>query len=299
MSNSTGAMRRPGWTGFRVARPARDLAVSSVLYRDLLRLESRGGFENHDGYDGVFFALPGGGELELTAGPVAPSGGTDEDLLVLYVSTLEEVRAIGASLSAAGVPNIESPNTYWNRFGQTFLDPDGYRVVIAAASSDAGADKRDDVRIEWHEGPRASLRPLFELAEDSASQLDQYLELGRVLVARRGDAILGHLQLVRGAQPGEIELKSLAVVPEERGTGLGRTLVRSAVQRTASEGWWRMVVSTGAADTGNLRFYQRVGFRLLSIDRDAFTPATGYPDPIVIDGIPLLDRVWLSQDILA
>jgi hypothetical protein len=60
-----------------------------------------------------------------------------------------------------------------------------------------------------------------------------------------------------------------------------------------------MVVSTAAADTGNLRFYQRVGFRLRSIDRDAFTPATGYPDPIVIDGIPLLDRVWLSQDILA
>src|SRR6185312_6996423 len=47
-----------GWTGFRVARPARDLAVSIALYRDLLRLDSRGGFENHDGYDGVFFALP-------------------------------------------------------------------------------------------------------------------------------------------------------------------------------------------------------------------------------------------------
>ena len=60
-----------------------------------------------------------------------------------------------------------------------------------------------------------------------------------------------------------------------------------------------MVVSTAAADTGNLRFYQRVGFRLLAVDRDAFTPATGYPDPIVIDGIRLLDRVWLSRDILA
>ena len=67
MSNSTDAMRPPGWTGFRVVRPARDLAVSIALYRDLLRLDSRGGFENHDGYDGVFFALPGGGELELTA----------------------------------------------------------------------------------------------------------------------------------------------------------------------------------------------------------------------------------------
>ena len=298
MSNSTAAPR-PAWTGTRVARPARDLAASSTFYRDLFRLEPRGGFENHDGYDGVFFALPGGGELELTASPVAPSDSTDEDLLVFYVSTLNEVRVIGASLSAAGVPTLESPNPYWNRFGQTFLDPDGYRVVIAAASSDAPVAERDALHIEWHEGPRASLRPLFELAEDSRVELDRYLELGRVLVARRGDAILGHLQLVRGSQPGDIELKNLAVVPEERGTGLGRALVRSAVQRTATEGWLRMVVSTGAADTGNLRFYQRVGFRLLSVDRDAFTPATGYPDPIVIDGIPLLDRVWLSKDIPA
>jgi hypothetical protein len=58
-----------------------------------------------------------------------------------------------------------------------------------------------------------------------------------------------------------------------------------------------MVVATATADVGNLRFYQRLGFRLLSVDRDAFTPMTGYPDPIVIDGIPLLDRVWLSQEL--
>jgi len=299
MSGPRAVTHRPAWTGTRVARPARDLAASSAFYRDLLGLQPRGGFEDHDGYDGVFFPLPGGGELELTAGPVASRGGTDEDLLVLYVSTLDEVRAMGVSLVAAGVHTVESPNPYWNRFGQTFLDPDGYRVVIAAASSDAGVEERDDVQIEWHTGPRASLRPMFEFAEDSASQLDQYLELGRVLVARRGPEVLGHLQVVPTTQPGEIELKSLAVVPEERRIGLGRTLVRSALLQCAAEGWLRMLVSTAAADTGNLRFYQRVGFRLLSVDRDVFTPETGYPDPIMIDGIPLMDRVWLSADTLA
>jgi hypothetical protein len=29
--------------------------------------------------------------------------------------------------------------------------------------------------------------------------------------------------------------------------------------------------ATAAADTGNLRFYQRQGFRMRSIERDAFT----------------------------
>jgi GNAT superfamily N-acetyltransferase len=164
------------------------------------------------------------------------------------------------------------------------------------------------VEIDWHTGPRAELQPLFELAEDSQEQLHDYLELGRVLVARRGGDVLGHLQLVPTERTGEIELKNMAVVPEHRGTGVGRALVASALVRSAGEGssalvrsagegYSCMVVATGAADVGILRFYQRLGFRLLSIERDAFTPATGYPDAIVIDGIPLRDRVWLSQDL--
>lgn len=34
-----------------------------------------------------------------------------------------------------------------------------------------------------------------------------------------------------------------------------------------------------------------------AVERDAFVPATGYPDPIEIDGIELRDRVWLSRDL--
>jgi hypothetical protein len=58
-----------------------------------------------------------------------------------------------------------------------------------------------------------------------------------------------------------------------------------------------MVVATGAADVGNLRFYQRQGFRFRSVERDAFGPATGYPPRIEVDGIPLRDRVWLDQEV--
>ena len=122
------------WTAVRLARPARDLTRSTRFYRDLIGLPPVGGFENHDGYDGVFFALPGGAELELTAGPVQPAPSTDEDLLVLYVRTWAEVEAIGARLAAAGVTRIPNRNPYWNRSGLTFLDPDGYRLVIATGS---------------------------------------------------------------------------------------------------------------------------------------------------------------------
>ncbi len=154
------------------------------------------------------------------------------------------------------------------------------------------------MRIEWFNGPRADLRPLFELADDSADQLDEYLNRGRVMVARLGHELIGHLQLVPAHLPGEIELKSLAVVPSREGRGVGRALVTTALETCRADGWIRMLVSTGAADIGNLRFYQRVGFRMLSIERDAFVPATGYPDAIMIHGIQLRDRVWFSQELI-
>jgi catechol 2,3-dioxygenase-like lactoylglutathione lyase family enzyme len=122
------------WTTVRLARPARDLARSARFYGDLMGLRRLGGFDNHDGYDGVFFALPGGAELELTSGPAQPAPSSDEDLLVLFVQTWAEVAAIGARLTAAGVTRIPNRNPYWNRSGLTFLDPDGYRLVIAAGS---------------------------------------------------------------------------------------------------------------------------------------------------------------------
>ena len=150
------------WVATRVAHPTRDLDRSAAFYRDLLGLHPRGGFTGHDGYDGVFFALPGGGELEITAGPAEPRPGTDEDLLVLYLPTLEEVRQAAAELEAAGAPTVPAANPYWNRWGQVFLDPDGYAVVIAAAPPDP--DTAGEVRVETHVGPREELRGLSDRA---------------------------------------------------------------------------------------------------------------------------------------
>lgn len=156
-----------------------------------------------------------------------------------------------------------------------------------------------DPVIELHTGSRAELRWLFELAEDSAVQLDAYLDQGDVLVARVGDELVGHLQLVRTAQPGCPEIKNMAVAESRQGTGIGSRLVRAAIEFARERAARRMLVATAAADTGNLRFYQRIGFRLLSVERDAFVPATGYPDEVLIDGIVLRDRVWLDLDLSA
>jgi predicted N-acetyltransferase YhbS len=150
------------------------------------------------------------------------------------------------------------------------------------------------IHVDSHTGPREELRPLFELAEDSRQELDGYIGEGRVLVARDGDRVVGHLQLTERDRPEELEVKNMAVEESHQGRGIGRALMEAAIAVATGEGRSVLLVSTAAADTGNLRFYQRLGFRMRSIDRDAFTAATGH-DGIVIDGIELRDRVWLDR----
>jgi catechol 2,3-dioxygenase-like lactoylglutathione lyase family enzyme len=116
----------------RVARPVHDLARSTHFYRDVLGLPVLESFRGHAGYDGVFLALPGGGELELTRGPSAPVPTSEEDLLVLYVRDDAALRTTTERI-AAGAERVAAANPYWNTWGATFLDPDGYRVVIAAS----------------------------------------------------------------------------------------------------------------------------------------------------------------------
>ncbi len=122
----------PAYVKTRVARPVASLARSLAFYNGLLGLEVTGSFQDHADYDGVFLALPGGGELELTVGPggaVAP--GSPDDLLCLYLPTAAAASALASSLPES-VPRAAAENPYWTDFGTTLLDPDGYRVVLTS-----------------------------------------------------------------------------------------------------------------------------------------------------------------------
>jgi GNAT superfamily N-acetyltransferase/catechol 2,3-dioxygenase-like lactoylglutathione lyase family enzyme len=148
-------------------------------------------------------------------------------------------------------------------------------------------------RIEWLEGSREELEPLFALADDSPAQVRSYRDLGRVLVAREGPELVGHVQLVGGKGDCEIELRSIAVREQRQRAGVGRRLLERAIAVAREEGVATLVVATAAADVKAVRFYQRLGFRMLRIERDVFTREAGYPE-VDLDGIPLRDQLWLS-----
>ena len=189
-----------------------------------------------------------------------------------------------------------------------FRDPDGHLIEYLAmleepARSEHGIGPWSDwitdgsepgaVRVERHTGPRSELRALFEAAEDSAAELDAYIDTGEVLVAVTNGAVVGHLQLT-SADDDTSEIKNMAVDAGHRGRGIGRSLIEAAIDLARAHGHRTLAVATAAADVGNLRFYQLAGFRMREVERDAFTTIVGYPAGMMVDGISLRDRVWLD-----
>ena len=137
--------------------------------------------------------------------------------------------------------------------------------------------------------------PLLHLAEDSDSQLEAAINDGvmYVVVADDGD----HLGVVLALPhlPNEVELRYVAVAEAHQRKGIGKTMLAHVADASRATGVKRILVGTSSADTGNLDFYQRCGFRLLSIERDYFSPARGYPADFVLNGLPAVDMVWMDM----
>jgi catechol 2,3-dioxygenase-like lactoylglutathione lyase family enzyme len=113
----------------RIARHTERLGELTAFYRDGLALEEVGGFHDHDGYEGVFLAVPGtSAHLEFTSGGEhAPPQPHPETLIVLYLGNDD---ALQAALRRLDVEPVEPANPYWTEHGVTIEDPDGFLVVL-------------------------------------------------------------------------------------------------------------------------------------------------------------------------
>lgn len=280
----------------RFARDTQALAECRQFYTEVLGLSVLADFRDHDGYDGTVLGLPDRSvQLELVqrrgAAPVVPG---PEDALVLYLH--DDGAALRAGLGD-GIAVIEPENPYWVRLGAFGLeDPDG-RLVLAVPAADL-VDPTPDFVVEPFPGDRSDLVWSFRLAEDSESVLAGYLDEGDVWVARTAAGeVLGHAQVVVHDGGSTWEVLNTAVAEAWQGRGIGRRLLDHVTAEARAAGATRLELATAAADLGNLRFYQRCGLRMREVVRDRFGPDTGYPDPIVIDGIPLRDQVWFDREL--
>ena len=155
----------------------------------------------------------------------------------------------------------------------------------------------DEARLALRTVAPGARRPYVDLlreAEDSTSEIESYLDTGELFLYTDGDVVVGHV-LVTPLGPDEQELKNLAIVEGRRRLGLGRSMIGAVLAELRARGVRRVEVATSGADTGNLAFYQRCGFRLLRVERDYFSPARGYPEGFSLFGLPASDLVVLDQ----
>lgn len=118
---------------FRVARHTNLIKEIETFYTKILNLEILGEFKNHNGYDGIFIGKPHyNWHLEFTTTHEDVNHQFDEDdCLVFYPETQQEYDEIIGGLEIYHIRPIESKNPYWNENGISFIDPDGYVVVVS------------------------------------------------------------------------------------------------------------------------------------------------------------------------
>lgn len=134
--------------------------------------------------------------------------------------------------------------------------------------------------------------PLLLLADPSRAQIERYLPQSRLLALCDGEAVRGVLVLTARSW-GVVEITNLAVDEAWQGRGLGRRLLAAAIDTARALGALRLDIATGNSSLAQLGLYQRMGFRLASIEHDYF--ALNYPEPIIENGIRCRDRVRLDM----
>ncbi|MCH2223386.1 MAG: VOC family protein [Crocinitomicaceae bacterium] len=117
---------------FRYARHTNQLKAIKQFYVDVIGLEILGGFENHDGYDGVFLGVKGENwHLEFTISEDRCKHSFDEDdLVAFYPETEEAYTALSKRIEKHNIQKIKAKNPYWNQNGIVITDPDGFIVVV-------------------------------------------------------------------------------------------------------------------------------------------------------------------------
>ena len=132
-------MTLDGGSQIRIARPSRDLARAEAFWVEGLGLDvlyRHASDGSPDDHSLVMFGWPTAAwHLELVhaaSQPVEPAP-TPEDLLVIYLDG-PVPDDIVARLEEHGGRRTPAHNPYWDVWGVTIEDPDGYRLVLSTRS---------------------------------------------------------------------------------------------------------------------------------------------------------------------
>lgn len=135
---------------------------------------------------------------------------------------------------------------------------------------------------------------LLLTADPSEEIVKDYLESGHCYTAEIDKQTAGVFVLLKISSY-TIELINIAVDERYQGRGIGKALVKDAIQKAKDMGYKKIEVGTGNSSINQLALYQKCGFRITSVDKDFFIRK--YEEEIFEHGIQCMDMVKLSQEL--
>lgn len=131
-------------------------------------------------------------------------------------------------------------------------------------------------------------------ADPSRALIDNYLPTSEVYVAILGDKQVG-VYLLYPESADVVELKNIAVDEQYQRMGIGKMMLKDAVQRAAAKGFKTIIIGTGNSSIGQLYLYQKIGFQITGIKKNFFTD--NYPETLYENGIQVKHMIMLAKQL--
>lgn len=135
---------------------------------------------------------------------------------------------------------------------------------------------------------------LFLLADPSEKMIKKYFPKGKCFIAISDDQIIGEY-VVLSKENSIWELMNIAVKEEFQGKGIGKELLKHAIETARNLGGKTLEVGTGNSSIDQLHFYQKNGFHIVGFEKDFFI--NNYTEPIIENGIACKDKIILAMSL--
>ena len=148
-----------------------------------------------------------------------------------------------------------------------------------------------DMKIREVDKNKKQFISLLLLADEQENMIDRYIEKGTMYVLDDGNVKAECV--VIDEDNGILEIKNIAVDPQNQGKGYGKALIDFLASKYADE---YSVLQVGTGDSPlTIPFYEKCGFVRSHKIPNFFTD--NYDHPIYEGGVQLIDMVYLQRHI--
>ncbi len=135
---------------------------------------------------------------------------------------------------------------------------------------------------------------LLLLADETIESINKYIHLTDLYVLERDNKMIAVFAL-QTINSDTVEIKNIAVDAAFQGQGIGRRLLKDAVNIAGEKGFKTIIIGTGDAGIKQLYLYQKSGFEMYEIKHRFFID--NFPEPIFENGIQLKHMIMLKRDL--